>query len=79
MAPLTECIKGSFEWTKAAQSAFETIKYRLCSTSVLALPYFNLIFTVEGDASGVVIREVLAQAKRPLAFFIEKLNDSRLN
>jgi len=51
MAPLTEYMKkGSFEWTKATQRAFEAIKDRLCSTPTLALPNFNLLFKVKCDA-----------------------------
>jgi len=47
MAPLTKFMKkGSFEWTKVAQIAFETIKDRLCSASILALPNFDLLFEV---------------------------------
>jgi len=71
--------KESFEWTKAAQRAFETVKDRLCSTPILALPNFDLLFKVEYDASGIRIGAVLTQAKCPLAFFSGRLNGSRLN
>jgi len=71
--------KGTFEWTKAAQRAFESIKGRLCLAPILALPNFDLLFEVECDASGVGIGAILTQAKHPLAYFSEKLNGSRLN
>jgi len=80
IAPLTECMKkGTFECTKAVQRAIEFIKERLCSAPILALRNFKLLFEVECDAGGVGISAVLTQAKRPLAYFSEKLNGSRLN
>jgi len=47
MAPLTECMKkGTLEWTKAAQRAFESNKGRLCSVPILALANFKLLLEV---------------------------------
>jgi len=80
MAPLAKCIKkGNLEWTRATQRAFDSIKKRLCLAPILALPNFEVLFEVECDASGVGIRVVLTQLKRPLAYFSEKLNGLRLN
>jgi len=77
-APMTEVIKGtSFRWTPKAQAAFEEVKRLLTQAPVLTLPCFDKIFEVECDASGVGIGGVLTQEGKPLAFFSEKLCDSR--
>ena len=78
MDPKTKVIKGtSFKWTPKAEVAFEEVKKRLTQAPILALSSFENVFEVECDASGVGIRGVLTQEGKPLAFFSEKLCDSR--
>ncbi|GKA26786.1 RNA-directed DNA polymerase [Tanacetum coccineum] len=78
VAPITECLKSSkFVWNTAAQSAFERLKHAVTEAPVLALPNFEHVFQVECDASGLGISGVLSQLNRPIAFFSEKLNDTR--
>ena len=80
LAPVTKCTKQrKFEWTPAAQKAFETLKEMMCKTPILKLPDFAKPFELKCDASGVGIGAVLVQEGRPIAFFSEKLNHSRLN
>ena len=75
-APLTDVIKKNvnFHWGEEQQNAFQMLKDRLCSTSVLALPNFDKMFELECDASGIGIGAVLMQEMRPIAYFSEKLN-----
>lgn len=80
MTPITECIKkGSSSWTNEAHKAFEQIKKAMCKATVFKLPNFTQPFEVECDVSGIRIGAVLTQSKRPVAYFSEKLNLSRLN
>ncbi|XP_071708258.1 uncharacterized protein [Rutidosis leptorrhynchoides] len=78
IAPVTECMKGGrFTWTDAAIAAFTELKHKVTHASILVLPNFNDVFQVECDASGVGIGGVLSQNNKPIAFFSEKLNETR--
>nr|GEY08870.1 hypothetical protein [Tanacetum cinerariifolium] len=59
------------------QTAFEELKKQLSSTLVLALSCFDEVFEVECDASGLGIGVVLSQLGRPIAYFSEKLNETK--
>nr|GEZ67806.1 reverse transcriptase domain-containing protein [Tanacetum cinerariifolium] len=68
---------GRFTWTSKASKAFDILRAKVTVAPVLALPNFDEVFHVECDASGVGIGGILSQNQRPIAFFSEKLNDTR--
>ena len=51
----------SFQWAPEAQLAFDSLKQALSFALVLALPNFELPFTVETNALGVGMGVVLSQ------------------
>ncbi|KAK8916635.1 hypothetical protein KSP39_PZI023109 [Platanthera zijinensis] len=56
MTHITSCLrKGDFAWTAATTKAFEEIKDKLSTASVLRLPDFSKTFEVACNASGVGI------------------------
>ena len=78
MAPITDCSKREdFEWTRAAVRAFREIKERMTEVLVMRLPDFTKVFEITCDASGIGIGGVLSQEKHTIAYFSEKLNDTK--
>jgi hypothetical protein len=80
MAPVTDCMRNNnkFVWTIEAETAFQEIKRRLTTTSVLVLPDFSNPFKLHCDASKLGIGAVLSQNGKPVAFFSEKLSGAKL-
>ncbi|GJY17851.1 putative CCCH-type zinc finger family protein [Tanacetum coccineum] len=68
-----------FYWTPKASESFKLTKKKMSEALVIVLPDFGKVFEVDRDTSKVGIGAVLTQEEHPVAFFSEKLCDSRLN
>ncbi|GKB91540.1 transposon ty3-I gag-pol polyprotein [Tanacetum coccineum] len=73
---------GLYEWMVmpfglSNAPSFDILKAKVTKAHILALPNFDEVFQVECDAFGVGICSVLSQNQRSIAFFSEKLNDTR--
>ena len=53
------------------------LKEKITKKLFLAFPYFQKLFEVKCDASGMAIEVVLSQDERPIAYFSEKLNEGK--
>jgi hypothetical protein len=52
VAPLTSLLKkNAFTWTPVSNHSFQSLKYFMCSTPILALLDFTKTFVLEYDAS----------------------------
>jgi hypothetical protein len=73
-----------FQWTRAAQEAFDTLKEKMMAAPVLAHPDLTKPFELEVDASGYAIRAVLLQRqedgkRHPVNYFSTTLNAAERN
>jgi hypothetical protein len=78
-APLTDMTKkGAFKWSEEAQITMDKMRKVIITCLVIALPYFDLPFTLESDASGEGIGFILMQNRNPLAYKSRKLGGPEL-
>ena len=67
-----------FHWTKEAEKIFKLLKEKITGQPFLVFPYFSKTFQVRCDASGFAIGAVLSQDNRPVAYFSEKVNETKM-
>ena len=71
-------MQKSFVWIDEAQESFQPLKRKLTEAPILALPNFDKIFEFNCNALGAGIGGVLNQERKPITFFSEKLNETKL-
>jgi hypothetical protein len=68
----------TFHCTAEAEKSFNLLKRKIIEQLVLVLLDFKKTFKVKCDASGYAVGGVLSQDDRPVAYFSEKLDDTKL-
>jgi hypothetical protein len=79
-APMMDTVKkkhNSFKWTEEPGMRFNKLKEKITKRPILVLPNFEKTFQVRCDASRVAIGAVLSQDNRLVAYFSEKLNETK--
>jgi hypothetical protein len=66
-----------FKWIEESERSFNILKEKITKQRILVLTNFGKTFQVRCDASGVAIGVVLSQDSRPIAYFSEKLNETK--
>jgi hypothetical protein len=70
-----------FSWGPLQQQAFDSMKEKLCTASVLAYPNFGLPFILTTDASKIAVAAILSQAQdgveRPIAYASRQMNTAK--
>jgi len=66
-----------FHCIEAVEKIFQLLKKKITEIPILRLPDFNKIFQVHCDVSGTTIGAILSQGDKHVAYFSEKLNESR--
>nr|GEY78283.1 reverse transcriptase domain-containing protein [Tanacetum cinerariifolium] len=64
-----------FDWGEKEENAFQTIKQKLCSVLILALPEGSEDFVVYSDASHKGLRAVLMQREKVIAYASRQLKE----
>ena len=69
--------QNQFQWSAAAERAFQQLKVALTTAPILRLPDFTKLFDVAADAFGIGIGAVLSQEAHPVSYFSERLSDAK--
>jgi hypothetical protein len=79
--PMMDTVKKrhkSLHWTEEAERSFKLLKEKIIEQSVLVLPDFIKTFQFRCDASGFAVGIVLSQDNRPIAYFSERMNETKM-
>ena len=72
-------VKKGFQWGGKQQQAFEDLKDKISSATVLALPNLRYLLVIHTNVSDYAMGGVLLQHDKPIAFHSEKFNGAMTN
>ena len=72
-------LKQMFQWGVKQQKAFDTLKEKISTTPILALPDLKRPFEIQTDASDYAMGAVLTQHGKPICYHSETLNPAVVN
>jgi hypothetical protein len=72
-------VKNTFQWEGNQQKTFDTLKEKINTTPVLALPNLHQPFEIETDVSGYTIGAVLMQYRKPICYLSKTFNQVVVN
>ncbi|MCY6488114.1 ribonuclease H family protein, partial [Actinobacillus pleuropneumoniae] len=67
-------VKHAFQWGGKQQKAFESLKEKISSAPVLALPDLRQPFEIQTDASDYAMGAVLTQHSKPICYHSQSFN-----
>ena len=72
-------VNKAFQWGGKQQKAFDTLKGKISTAPVLALPDLQQPFEIETDASGYAMGTVLMQHHKPIFYHSETFTQEVIN
>jgi len=72
-------LKQVFKWEGKQQKAFDTLKEKISTAPVLALPDLQHPFEIETDASDYAVGAVLMQHEKPICYHSETFTSAVVN
>jgi hypothetical protein len=72
-------VKNTFQWEGKQQKDFDTLKEKISTTLVLALPNLQRSFEIETDANGYAMGAILMQYCKPICYHYETFNQVVVN
>ena len=72
-------VKKAFQWGGKQQKSFDTLKRKISTAPVLALPDLQYPFEIETDANGYAMGAILMQHRKPIFYHLETFTQVVIN